>query len=207
MPVDGAHVIAGAEFVGFPGLPHQVDEVALSAGDERIAAAMPSTSRLGITLVNSEPGPRVITSASAMAASAAGSGRHLARAQADRLDALLAAADAGLADDDCAVGQRRFQRHVGRGAGVDAAGDLEHFRGGLDGVRKIAHDLRQRREKEVAEAVSLEPAAGLEAVLEEAREQRGVLAERDHAVADVAGRQDVELAAQAAANCRRRRSP
>src|ERR1017187_1318551 len=39
-----------------------------------MAAAMPCTSRLGTMLVNSEPGPSVMTSASAMAVSAAGRG-------------------------------------------------------------------------------------------------------------------------------------
>ena len=40
-----------------------------------MAAGMPSTRRLGITLVNSEPGPKVITSASFRALTAAASGR------------------------------------------------------------------------------------------------------------------------------------
>ncbi len=163
-----------------------------------MAAEIPSTSRFGTTLVNSEPGPSVITSASAIAVSAAGRGGTFARPQADRLDPILAPADAGLADHDVAVGKRGFQRHVRRGAGINAAGNLQHFRRGLHGVRKIAHDLRQRHQEQIAETVALQSAPGLEAVLEKARKQRGVFAERDHAIADVAGRQDVELAAQPA---------
>ena len=50
---------------------------ALTAGDRRMAAGMPSTSRFGMTLVNSEPGPSVMTSAAAMARSVAASGRAL----------------------------------------------------------------------------------------------------------------------------------
>ena len=52
--------------------------------------------------------------------------------------------------------------------------------------------------KQIAEAVALESPAGLEAVLEQPREQGFVFGERHHAIADVARRQHVELAAQAA---------
>ena len=46
------------------------------AGDRRIASEMPSTSRLGMTLVKREPGPSVMRSALAIAAIVAGSGRQ-----------------------------------------------------------------------------------------------------------------------------------
>ena len=49
--------------------------------------------------------------------------------------------------------------------------------------------------EEIAKAVSLQPAAGLEAVLKEAGEQRRILAERDHAIAYVSRRKHIELAA------------
>ena len=151
-----------------------------------------------MTLVNSEPGPRVMTSASAIAVRAAGRGWTLPRDAGGwtviRVRLRLMRVSPTTFG---AVFERGFERHVGGGAGIDASGDLEHFRGGPHGVRKIAHDLRQRHQEQVAEAVALEPAAGLETVLEQAREQRGILAQRHHAVADVAGRQHVELAAQA----------
>jgi hypothetical protein len=53
-------------------------------------------------------------------------------------------------------------------------------------------------EEKIAEAVALKAAAGGKTVLKEARQERGILTEGEHAIADVAGRKDVELAAQAA---------
>ena len=53
-------------------------------------------------------------------------------------------------------------------------------------------------EEEVAEIVADETAASVEAILEEAAEKCFILAESDHAVADVAGRQDAIFATQAA---------
>src|ERR1035441_2520745 len=138
-----------------------------------MAAAMPSTSRLGTMLVNSEPGARASRPGSARAVGAGGGavavpqqigedagkqrtgaggdqvgrgdggeggghGADLARPQANGLDAMLAAADAGFADDDGAVGEGGFPGDAGGCAGVDAAGDFEDFRGGRDGVGEIA---------------------------------------------------------------------
>src|SRR5215475_14526306 len=53
-------------------------------------------------------------------------------------------------------------------------------------------------EEEIPEAVSLEAAAAVETVLKQAREESRILAQRDHAIADIARRQDVKLAEQTA---------
>src|SRR5437870_12093928 len=63
---------------------------------------------------------------------------------------------------------------------------------------KVACDAGESGQEQVPEAVALEPAAVLEPVLEQAREQRLIFGERDHAVADVSGREHIELAAEAA---------
>ena len=67
----------------------------------------------------------------------------------------------------------------------------------LHGLGEVSGDAGERGDEEVAEAVAFEVALG-EAVLEELREQVLVFGERDHAVADVAGRKHVEVFAQAA---------
>ena len=70
-----------------PGCVIRFTKKALSAADAAMARGMPSTSRFGITLVNSEPGPSVIRSALAMASSVSGSGltrRGLQRDAPDR---------------------------------------------------------------------------------------------------------------------------
>ncbi len=63
---------------------------------------------------------------------------------------------------------------------------------------KVAGDLSERGHKQVAEVVPLKRVAGAEAVGEELRQQVFFFAERDHAVAQVAGGQHVEVLAQAA---------
>src|SRR5215471_6755577 len=69
-----------------PGCHIKLTKYAFTAGEDRMASGMPFTSRLGITLVKSEPGPKVITSASAMAVSAAVSGGALrGRSRMDRM--------------------------------------------------------------------------------------------------------------------------
>jgi len=59
--------------------------------------------------------------------------------------------------------------------------------------------------KQVSKAVAFQPAAALKAILEQAGKQGLVLRQRHQAVADVAGRQDVEIAPQPPGACRRRR--
>src|ERR1035441_9180608 len=182
-----------------PGCHIRFTKYALLAADLRMAEGIPSTSRFGITLVNSDPGPSVTASASAMALKAASSGRTLRGIRRMRLILCrLRLMRVSPTTPPRAVRQRGFNGHVRGGRGIDAARDLEHFRRNFHRSRKVAHDLRQGRQEQVAEAVSLEPPAGLEPVLEEPGKQTGILAQRHHAVADIARRQHVEFPAQAA---------
>ena len=64
--------------------------------------------------------------------------------------------------------------------------------------RKIAGDLGQRGHKQVAEVVPLQRVAAAKAMGEELRQQVLFLAQRHHAVAQVARRQHVEVLAQPA---------
>ena len=58
--------------------------------------------------------------------------------------------------------------------------------------------MRERGEKKIAEIVANEPAPGVEAILKEASEESFIFRKGHHAVADVAGRENAVLAAQAA---------
>ena len=71
---------------------------------------------------------------------------------------------------------------------------------------KIAGNLSQCRDKQIAEAVPIQPVAGAEAVGEEAGQQVLFFAQGHHAVAQVARGQHVEVLAQAARRSLRRRS-
>src|ERR1039458_3559375 len=148
-----------------------------------MAAAMPSTSRLGTMLVNSEPGPRAIRSASAMAVRAAGMGRTLRGRR--RMDWMR-----------CLLRLMRVSPTMTAPLARVASSETLAGRHGKS-VGEIAQDLGEGHEEEVAEAVALESAAGWEAVLEEAGQQGRVFAEGDHAVADVARGEHVGLPAQA----------
>src|SRR5882672_5192068 len=58
--------------------------------------------------------------------------------------------------------------------------------------------MRKRGEEKVAEVVADEAAASVEAVLKEPAEQRFIFRKSDHAISNVAGRENTILAAQAA---------
>ena len=163
-----------------------------------MAAGIPSTSRFGITLVNSEPGPSVIRSALRDGVQRSAIGRHLAGVQANAADARrlwLMRVSPATSVPSSRVG---FQRHVGGGGGIDPAADVEHFGGLAHGILEVAHDVGEGGQEEIAEAVPVETAARLETILEQARHQAGVLGKGHHAVADVARAADVEVAPQPA---------
>jgi hypothetical protein len=92
----------------------------------------------------------------------------------------------------------RDQRGVGGGDGINAASYVQNFRCELDRVRKIAGNLSERGHKQVAEVVPLECVAAAKPMGEQLGQQVFFFAERDHAVAQVAGRKHVEALAQAA---------
>ena len=73
-----------------------------------------------------------------------------------------------------------------------------NFAADADGFSEITSDVGERGKEEVAEVMADEAAPGVEAILKEAAEKGFVLAEGDHAVADVAGREDAIFAAEAA---------
>ena len=112
-------------------------------------------------------------------------------------DALLAGGDVGLAVDEGAVVHAGGEGDVGVGGGEDAAAGGEDLRGHLDGLGEVSGDVGERGDEEVAEAVAFELAL-VEAELEELGEEVLVLGEGDHAVADVAGREHLEVFAETA---------
>ena len=90
------------------------------------------------------------------------------------------------------------RRDVGNVDGKILAADRQDLAADADSLGEIAGDVSESGEKEVAEIVADEPAARVESILEEAAEESFVLAERDHAIANVARRQDAIFAAEAA---------
>ena len=113
-------------------------------------------------------------------------------------DAAVAGGDVGFAADEGAVVHARGEGGVGGGGGVDAAAGGENLGGELDGLGEVAGDLSEGGDEEVAEAVALEGVAGAEAMVEERARRCFFFAEGDHAVAQVAGGEHVEVFAEAA---------
>ena len=88
--------------------------------------------------------------------------------------------------------------NVRKGRGKYAAADGQNLAADANSLAKISGNVSQRREKEIAKVVAGKAASRLEAILEEAAEQGFILGKCDHAVADIAGREDAVLAAKAA---------
>jgi len=114
-------------------------------------------------------------------------------------DALAAGGNVGFAADDGAVCHARGDGDVGRSDREDVTAGGEDFRGELDGLGKVAGHLGEGGDEEIAEVVATELTGALKAVTEEAGDEALIFRERDHAVAKVAGREHVEVAAKAAA--------
>ncbi len=164
-----------------------------------MAWAMPGTSRLGIRLVKSEPGPMVIRSARAMASRVCGRGLNIRRIEKELLDTAAAGGDLGFAANPGTIFHQGFEFDVRSGRGIDVSASKQNFRRQADGLAEVAGDGGQRRQKQIAEAVTFEARSFHETMLKQAGEQGFVFGEGDDAVADVARRQHVELFAQASA--------
>ena len=164
-----------------------------------MAWAMPGTRRLGIRLVNSEPGPTVIRSARGHRFQRLGQRLDIGRIEEELLDAPVAGGDLGFAANSSAVFHQSFELDVRGGGGIDASAGEQNFRRQPDGFAEVVGDGGQRGQKQIAEAVAFEARSFYEAMLKQARQQGFVFGERDDAVANVAGREHVELFAQASA--------
>ena len=109
-----------------------------------------------------------------------------------------AGGDARLAVNGAAIFECGDKVHVRKSRRKDAAANGEHFAADADGFGEIAGDVGERGKKKIAEIVADQAAAGVKAVLEKAAEKSFIFRKGDHAIANVAGREDAVLAAQAA---------
>ena len=100
--------------------------------------------------------------------------------------------------NDAAVFEGGNEVNVRKRRWKDAAAYGQHFAADADGFGEIAGDVGERGEEKIAEIVADEAAAGVEAVLKQAAEEGFIFRKSHHAVADVAGREDAVLPAQAA---------
>lgn len=196
--VDALDVLGGGEAEAFIGLSHQVaDEDAGAAGagegfgdsfDEQIG------DERGVKRAGAD-GDEV---SGFDGAEGFGHCGGVGRVEPELGDALMTGGDIGFTTDERAVGHVRDECGVGSGDGKDAAARGEDLRGELDGVCEVAGDLSERGDEEIAEAVAFKSVAGAEAVGKKFDEEIFFFAEGDHAVAEVAGGQHVEVLAEAA---------
>ncbi len=132
-----------------------------------------------------------------MASRVSGKGRGGGGFEHELDDAPAAGGDAGFAVDEGAVVHAGGEGDVGVGGGEDAAAGGEDLRGHLDGLSEVPGDVGEGGDEEVAEAVAFELAL-VEAELKELGEEMLVFREGDHAVADVAGGEHLEVFAEPA---------
>jgi len=115
---------------------------------------------------------------------------HMARRQGELLDGSTAGGDARFAMDHAAVGERGNEVDVRKRGRKDAAANGEDFAADAHRFREIPGNVRERGQKEIPEIVADQAASRLKAILKKAAEKRFVFRKRDHAIADVAGRQN-----------------
>ena len=124
---------------------------------------------------------------------------HVGRYEVQILNAPGAGRDVGFAADASSICHHGFELNIRCGRWIDVAARGENLRRLFYRFGEVAGDGSQGGEEQVPEAVSVQIGPGLETVLEKAREQGFVLRQRGDAVANVAGREHVELLAQASA--------
>jgi len=196
--LDGAKMISEGVAGGFSGLGHQIGDIDArgfglgdgggnfrdhqirkNAGVERAGAEQNQ-----VSFLDGFDGP--------------GQRTHAPRGKLELLDGRAAGGDARFAMNDAAVFERGDEMHVRKRRGKNPAPNGQHFAADANGFRKISGDVRERGKEKIAEIVADESAARMKTILKQAAEQRLILRESDHAVANVAGRKDAILAAQAA---------
>ena len=124
-------------------------------------------------------------------------GGRIGRLEVHALERLGAHREPRLTRERLAGAVDSVELDVGERGRVDVPACRQVLLGVLDRLGKRPGQIGERRKHQIAERVAGKPLAVREAVLEEARLQAGlVLGHRHEAVADVAGRQHAELAAQ-----------
>ena len=197
MPFDGLDVVGHGKVVGFAVLGgHIADEEPLRAGgeqrlaqvfnqqvghDARVEAAGTDDDEVGI-----EDG-----------ADGVGVGLGVGGIEEELADAGAVLRDVVLAVDELIVLGAGRKSYVGAGGREDGATHVEDAAGLADGRLEVPGDVGHGDDEEVAEGVALEPIAGAEAVLEEARHERLGLGQGGQALADIAGGDDAEVLAEA----------
>ncbi len=123
---------------------------------------------------------------------------HAARGKLEPLDGRAAGGDARFAVNGAAVFERGDEMHVRERRRENPAANRQHFAADANGFRKIAGNVRERSKEKISEIVADEAAASVKTILEQAAEKGFIFRESHHAIANVAGRKDAVLAAQAA---------
>ena len=148
------HVIGGSKTDSFAGLPHQIHEEGFqgAAAPDRLRDPLDQhvrdqTGEQGAWTEGNEIGLRDGFQCF---------GKRLAPAgpQADASDSGAAFTDLGFTSYDAAVFEFSFQRDVAGRGRINSADACQDFRRNLDGLRKVASDVGQRAQEEVAEAVA-----------------------------------------------------
>ena len=119
-----------------------------------------------------------------------------ARRKRDLQDATVAGGDARLTMYYTAVGEGGHEMDVGKRGRKDAATDGKDFAADAHGFREVARNMRKCGQEQIPEIVADQAATCLEAVLKKAAEKGFILGECDHAVANIARRENTIFAAQ-----------
>src|SRR5687767_4235848 len=92
--------------------------------------------------------------------------------------------------------QLRYQSAITESRRINVSFARDDFGRKPDRLGKISRDFGERRQKQIAETVAAEFAVTAKAIAEEPRDQVRIFRKCDHAVANVARRQHLQLVAQ-----------
>jgi len=196
--LDGPKMVAESVARGFAGLGHQVGDIDAGrfglgngAGDFRDQQIRQNA---GVKRAGAEKNEVGLLDG----VNGAREGAHTAGRKAELPDGIVAGGNARFAVNDAVVFERGDKMHIRKRGGKDAAANRKYLAADADGFREIPGNVGKRGEKQIAEIVATEAAASVETILKETAKERFVLRKSNHAIANVAGRENAIFAAQAA---------
>ncbi|SPE30603.1 hypothetical protein SBA2_520011 [Acidobacteriia bacterium SbA2] len=198
MLVQGAHVVGGGVTARFAWLGHEVANVNLERFRASDLAGDASDQQIRYERCVERSGADRDEVGLPDRGKGFAQGAAAARDYVQALDGNWSLCDARFPVNNAAVRLFSLQPDVGKSGRIDFASDGQDFARNPYCLREVMCEVGEGRQKQIAEAVAAQAVARGKAVVEELSEETFVFSQRHHAVADVARRENSEVAPQTA---------